>query len=289
MSERAVLLQLVEAADGVEPNWEDALRRAGFLGRRLPQRHRPLRRRRVLVLVAAVLAVIYVVSAVASDRPPVGLVYRLVDRSDEKYPVEQAPTLEGWVRRPRAINEAVMTPKGSMRLVTEVPTMHGSIAGHRFEMSALFRYHRSVRVRLLQVHFSPGGPAENAYGTKVPSIGGGSSAQIRGVDEPLEEEAVHWVSITADYAGEAPITKDGVGRGPKWLYGAANPKVTRVDLENTNDGTVVSVPTFAAPEGFPVRARFWVAALRLDRLVHVVVPRDKDGDELERWEMMMAL
>jgi hypothetical protein len=49
------------------------------------------------------------------------------------------------------------------------------------------------------------------------------------------------------------------------------------------------VPTFAAPEGYPVRFRIWVAALRLDKVVHVVVPLDRNGEELERWEMDMAL
>jgi len=96
---------------------------------------------------------------------------------------------------------------------------------------------------------------------------------------------MHWVSITASYTAEGPITSDGVGRGPKWLFGVAHPRVARVDLENTNDGTVVSVPTIPPPDGFPERVRFWVAALRLDQLVHVVVPRDGGGEELERWEM----
>lgn len=150
MSERAMLMQLAETAETVEPDWQDALRRAGYLGRRFPRR-KPVSRRRVFVLVAAALAVIYVVSAVAADRRPFGLAHQLVDRSDETYAVEQVPELEGWVRRRRAIDEPVMTEKGTMRAVREVPTIQGSIAANRFEMSAFVSDFRSDFLGRLRV------------------------------------------------------------------------------------------------------------------------------------------
>jgi hypothetical protein len=293
-----MLMQLVEAADGVEPSWDDALRRAGFVGRRLPRSDRPLRRRRVLVLVAAALAVIYVVSAVAADRRPFGLVHQLVDRSDETYAVEQVPELGGWIRRRRAIDEPVMTEKGSMQAVREVPTIQGSIAAHRFEMSAFVSDFRSNFLGRLRVGFSPGGPAEKCLptscgsGANVPYYGvaGVARLSIYGLGEELGLKPLRWVSIAATVGGTLEKTNAGyVGDGPKWFYGVANERVARVELENTNDGTVVSVPTFAPPNELPVRVRFWVAALRLDQLVHVVVPLDREGDELERWELYQAL
>jgi hypothetical protein len=298
MSERALLLELVEAADEVEPDWQDALGRAGYLARRFPRSGRPARRRRVLVLVAAALAVIYVVSAVAADRRPFGLVHQLVDRSEETYAVEQVPELEGWTRRRRAIDEPVMTEKGTMRAVREVPTIQGSIAAHRFEMSAFVSDFRSNVLGRLRVGFSPGGPAENCpptscgAGNSVPSYGvaGAARLNVYGLGEELGLKPLRWVSIAATVGGTLEKTTAGyVGDGPKWFFGVANEKVVRVELENTNDGTVVSVPTFAPPGDFPVRVRLWVAVLRLDQLVHVVVPHDREGDELERWELYQAL
>jgi hypothetical protein len=297
MSERALLMQLVEGANTVEPDWQDALRRAGYRGRRFPRSGRPVRRGRLLVLVAAALAVIYVVSAVAADRRPFGLVHQLVDRSDETYAVEQVPELEGWIRRRRAIDEPVMTEKGTMRAVREVPTIQGAIAANRFELSAFVSDFRSNFLGRLRVGFSPGGPAENcpptscASDAKVPYLGSGiARLNIYGLGEELGLKPLRWVSIAATVGGTLEKTNAGyVGDGPKWFFGVANEKVARVELENTNDGTVVSVPTFAPPNEFPIRVRLWVAAVRLDQLVHVVVPRDQDGEALERWEMNAAL
>ena len=305
MSERAILMRLAEPADTVEPDWQDALRRAGYLGRHIPRRRELVRPRRVLVLVAAALILIYAVAAVAAGRPRVGPAHWLFDRSDETYPVRQVPELGEWVLRKRSGVEFVQSKKeltciaelrpidlgprsdvciDRVPAITAIPVLRGSVAGHRFEISTWFSDPD------LNLGFDAGEPADPYYGTNVPAPGDGWGAVgIRGLREPVDGEILHWVSITATYTGEGPITKDGVGRGPKWFFGAANPKVARVDLVNTNDGTVVTVPTIPPPKGLPVRVRFWVAALRLDQLVHIVVPRDHEGDELERWRLEMAL
>jgi hypothetical protein len=304
VSEQAILMRLVEPADAVEPDWQDALSRAGYLARRFPRRRALLRPRRVLVLVAVALAVIYAVAAVAADSPRVGPAYWLFDRSGETYPVNQVPTLGEWVFRKRGTGGHVETKKGSVPEVTAVPVLQGSVAGHPFEMSALIdRDGRTVGPmeipprgswRGVMFGFSGGGPAEPRYGTNVPSIGGAGLASVRGLPqltpswvEPPEDDDLHWLSVTMSIPQK--LEASGGGTGPKWLYGVANPTVTRVDLENENDGTVVSVPTFAAPAESPVRLRLWVAVLRLDQLVHTVVPRDKDGEALEHWRLQIAL
>ena len=104
--------------------------------------------------------------------------------------------------------------------------------------------------------------------------------------EPLKGEEFHWVSLIL--AIPQRLEASGGGTGPKWLFGVANPNVSRVELENENDDTVVSVPTFAVPKDLTVRVRLWVAVLRLDQLVHTVVPRDKNGEPLEHWHQKIA-
>jgi hypothetical protein len=305
VSERAMLMQLVATADTVEPDWQDALRRAGYLGRHFPRRRELLRPRRVLVLVAAVLAVIYAVAAVAASSPRVGPAYWLFDRSGEMYPVNQVPTVGEWVVRKRGTLGAVQTDEGSVSEVKAVPVLQGSVAGHRFEMSALIDENgravgpmamRSPGSTVLSFGFSGGGPAEPSYGTNVPSVGSGGfgAAAVHGLPqlvppwaEPPEADDLHWVSLTLSIP--QGFEASGGGTGPKWLFGVANPRVTRVDLENENDGTVVSVPTFPGPDQSPVRLQLWVAVLRLDQLVHTVVPRDKDGEALEHWHLSTAL
>jgi hypothetical protein len=290
MSEQAVLTQLVERADRVPPDWQDALRRAGYLGRRFPRRQELLRPRRVAVILADALAAIYTVAAVAAGRPRVGPVYWFFDRSKETYPVRQVPRLEGWADLKRGTFDT--DPVTGGRAVKTVPVLKGTIAGHRFEMSAFTMDGRFA------LAFSGGGPAEPAHGTNVPSVGDGAgSAVVRGLPVPKvvggvpfeapDLEDMHWVSVTL--AIPQGFDASGGGTGPKWIYGVANPGVARVELRDENEGTAVSVPTFAAPEGYPVRFRIWVAALRLDKVVHVVVPLDRNGEELERWEMDMAL
>lgn len=293
MSERALLTELVEAADEVEPNWQGALRRAGYRGRHFPRGREPLRPRRVVALVAVLLAVIYAMAALAAGRPRFGPVYWLFDRSGETYPVQQVPRTSGWAELTRGVGwrDYVPGPDGGRYRPKPVPVLQGTVAGRRFEIAALTRW------GTVAVGFSGGGPAEPLYGTNVPSVGSGSGGYtVRGLPVPRavgrrfearDLEDMHWVSWTLDIP--EGFEASGGGTGPKWLYGVANPRVARVELVNENDGTVVSVPTLAGPAQYPFRLRFWVAVLRLDQLVHAVVPRDSRGEELERWEMPQAL
>jgi hypothetical protein len=71
------------------------------------------------------------------------------------------------------------------------------------------------------------------------------------------------------------------------MYGVANERVRRVDLEN-NQRQLVSVPTLEAPPDLGVRARSWVVILPVEHLVHTVVARDEDGNALERWRLPWA-
>lgn len=93
----------------------------------------------MLVLVAALLAVIYVVTAVAADRPRCGVVYWLFDRSRETYPRTQAPTIGEWLRAEREGLELVRTDERLVPQVLTVSALHGEVAGRRFEMQAFFK------------------------------------------------------------------------------------------------------------------------------------------------------
>lgn len=281
-----MLLQLVEAADGIEPDWHGALGRAGYRGRHLPGGREPVPPRRVVAFVVIALAVIYAMAALAAGRPRVGPVYWLFDRSDEVYPMQQTPALGRWTNRKRGTFDGP-SPQGGA-LVKVVPVLSGTVAGHRFEMAMGPITHHSYSV----LGFSAGGPAEPFHGTNVPAVGGGGFAAVRGLPVPAafetpDPEDLHWVSVTLGIPqGFEP---SGGGTGPKWIFGIANPRVARVDLVDEVADTVVSVPTFAGPPDAPFRGRIWVAVLRLDQLVNSVVPRDGEGEELERWELPQAL
>jgi hypothetical protein len=56
----------------------------------------------------------------------------------------------------------------------------------------------------------------------------------------------------------------------------------------SEDGTVVSVPTFPGPTDLTVPVRLRIAVLRLDHLVHTIVPRDQNSDALEHWDLELA-
>jgi hypothetical protein len=101
---------------------------------------------------------------------------------------------------------------------------------------------------------------------------------------PHGADELHWVG--SGLAIQGLIDPSGGGTGPKYLYGPATAEVRRVDLES--DDGVVSVPTFAGPPELGLDVRYWVAVLRLDRLVHTIVPRDAEGKALEHWHLAMA-
>jgi hypothetical protein len=286
VSEHALLMELVEPVDGVEPDWDDALRRAGFRARHFPRRppaeRRP--RRRVLALAALVLAAAFAISALAADRPH-RIVYWLFDRSPETFPQVQVPTLGRWHEEKRAgFGPLIETDHGLEPRVMTVPVLEGEVAGHRFEMEAfLSDLMNPNRPPDFVVGFSPGGPSKPYYGTNVPASGsGGWGFPVYGLPRAFPERDLHWVGWSVYIAG--PIEPSGGGTGPKYLSGPAAANVRRVDLVS-GDGSVVSVPTFPGPSSLGVPVRLWVAVLRLDHLVQTIVPRDANGKALEHWRL----
>jgi hypothetical protein len=284
-----LLMELVEPVEGVEPDWDDALRRAGFRARHFPRRPPAVRRRsvrRVLVLAALVLAAAFAISALAADRPH-GIVYWLFDRSPETYPQLQVPTLHQWHEEKRAgFGPLVKTDHGLEPRVMTVPVLEGEVAGHRFEMEVfLTDVLNPGRPPDLVVGFNPGGPAKPYYGTSIPAAaGGGFGFPGYGLPRAFPEQDLHWVGWSLLIPG--PIESGG-GTGPKYLSGPAAANVLRVDLVS-GDGSVVSVPTFPGPSSVGVPVRLWVAVLRLDHLVRTLVPRDANGKALEHWRLYPA-
>ena len=278
MIEQAMLMELVASTESIRPDWDDALRRAGYRGRYLPRSEKPFPARQAAVLVAVALAVIYVVSAVAagSSRGPV---YWLFDRSSETYPVLQEPQLGQWTSTLRAGFELVPTLNGLQPTVRSIPVLEGEVAGHRFEMEVY------LNDGTVWVGLNPGGPASPYYGTDIPAVaGGGGGFPMHGLRQP-DTDDLHWVGWTLYVPG--PIEPSGGGTGPKWVYGLAASNVRHVDLEGDH-GAVASVPTFGGPSDLGVDVRVWVCVLRLDQLVHTIVPRDASGDALEHWHLPQA-
>jgi hypothetical protein len=287
MNEQTMLLELVESTESVEPDWNDALKRAGYRGRYLPRREQPVRWRRVALIAAAAVVLLYVVTAVAADNPH-GVVYWLFDRSPKTFPVRQEPALSKWTLAKRSVFGLIQTDKGPVPpagrpqvQIWSVPVIHGELAGQPVEIEVYMGPHNQPAIGL-----SPGGPPKPAYGTNVPQLAGGAGGfPIYGLQTDGGPLGLHWVGWTLDVPG--PIEPTGGGTGPKYLYGLAAPKVRRVDLEGDH-GMVVSVPAFPGPATLGVNVRVWVAAVRLDQLVHTIVPRDANGDALEHWHLPEA-
>jgi hypothetical protein len=288
--ERAILMELAESVDAIEPDWDDAMRRTGFIGRSFPPRPAAARRtrttRRVLALAVLALAAAFAISAVAADQPH-RVVYWLFDRSPKTYPLIQVPTLGQWHEEKRAGLQLVKTEHGLEPDVETVPVIEGEVAGQRFEMLAfLTKLFNPSRPPDLYVGFNPGGTPKPYYGTNIPAFGGGGSGfPVHGLPQAFPTRDLHWVGLSVDIPG--PIEPSGGGTGPKYLSGPAAANVRRVDLVGA-DGSVVSVPTFPGPTSIGVPVRLWVAALRLDHLVQTIVPRDANGRALEHWHLDVA-
>jgi hypothetical protein len=91
----------------------------------------------------------------------------------------------------------------------------------------------------------------------------------------------HWVGFGTAIAGKVQNAETKIHVGP------AAENVRSVDLEN-DDGRVIRVPTIAAPKDLGVPARFWIAVLPVEHLVHTLVPRDNHGKALEHWHLPIA-
>ena len=287
MIERALLMELAEPVDGIEPDWDDAMRRAGFVGRYFPPSPAAARQtrtaRRVLALAVLALAAAFAISAVAADQPR-RVVYWLFDRSPETYPQTQVPTLGQWHEEKRAGLQLIKTEHGLKPDVRTVPVIEGEVAGHRFEMLAfLTNVFNPSRPPDLFIGFNAGGTPKAYYGTNIPAFGGGGGGfPVHGLPHAFPTGELHWVGLSVEIQG--PIEPSGGGTGPKYLSGPAAANVRRVDLVSP-DGSVVSVPTFPGPTSIGVPVRLWVAVLRLDHLVGTLVPRDANGKALEHWHL----
>lgn len=214
-------------------------------------------RRRTLVVVAAALAAIYTVPAVAQER------WWWVNSSDDSLqPVTQVVTVGRWTER-------------QLRFEGSVPTTRFAVDGRHWLLQAFVN-----KRRLLCVGISANPPWPPSEPVGFISCG----HPIHGVPPPRprrKEVEVHWVGFGTAIADNVESAKTKIHVGP------AAENVRSVDLEN-DDGRVIRVPTIAAPEGLGVPARFWIAVLPIEHLVHTVVPRDEDGKALEHWHLPIA-
>lgn len=254
-----MLMQLVEAADSVEPDWQDALRRAGYLGRRFPRRRQLLRPRLVLVVIALALAVLYSVSAVAQERW-----WWVTSPNDPARPVTQVVSVGPW-----SIKELMITSGD----VAAAPTTSVTTLGTRVAVQAYVSKEHSLCVGI--------GP------DPMPRDGGwgiGCGFPVRGLAPPgVSSEKLHWVGYVAGIPGKVTATS------PKFVFGPAAPNVHSVDLENPYEGRTIRVRTQPLPDSLGVDARFWIVVLAPHELVHTIVPRDEDGSALEHWRLTMAV
>jgi hypothetical protein len=262
MTEQTMLKQLVESADTVEPDWQDALRRAGFVGRHMRGRrdgrlHRALGRRRVLVLVVAAAATFYAVPAVAQERW-----WWVSSPNESMQPTTQVLTVGRWTGR-----ELTIQPEEGA-----VPSAPFDAVGEHWLLQAFIN-----KRNLLCVGVSPDPPRlanEGAFiacGHAVHGIGPATTPASRR----------HWVGFGTAIPGKVDDAKAHL------MFGPAAANVQEVDLEN-EDGRVIRVSTMAAPEGLGVPARFWIAVVPMEQLVHTIVPRDAEGRALEHWRLPIA-
>lgn len=253
-----MLMQLVETADTVEPDWPDALARAGYLGRHFPRRRELFGRRRLLVVLAAALATMYAVPAVAEER------WWWVSSPDESMqPITQVLTVGSWTSKELKIHPE----EGG------VPSARFDAVGGQWLLQAFINQRG-----LLCVGVSPDPPrlanevgAFIACGHPVHGIGPAATP----------ERDRHWVRFDTAIPGKVESAK------ARFMFGPAAANVRELDLEN-EDGRVICVSALAAPEGLGVPARFWIAVVPMEQLVHTLVPRDEDGTALERWRLPIA-
>lgn len=245
---------------GSSPRWKPAL----VVGRR-----------RVLVLIASALAAMFALSAVAAEQGRLPY-WTFGSADDPTYPLLQTPRLGSWKAEATTIPpfgfDGPLEPGEAVR----VPTIEGASAGKQWKMQAFVGFR---------------GRAYLCYGLSADAP---MLVDDEGYFGTCDSRAEWFFTPSSSTTGETHAVQYGVaipgqvGSGPKYLYGTAASNVARVDLVS-DDGTVLTVPTFPVSDDLGVPARLWVAVLRLDHLVHTIVPRDKDGEALERWELEAAL
>jgi hypothetical protein len=215
-------------------------------------------RRRLLAVVAAALAVTYVVPALAQERW-----WWVTSSGDPWRPVSQVITLGRW-----EVQDLLVDPSR-----TRVPTAHLVAAREHWIVQA---YLSTGGQLCLGISPDPPLPANEGAGI-------GCGFPVRGMNGSTTPDAKeHWVGYIAGVPGKVTATS------PKFMFGPAASTVRTVDLANSNDRTVIRVPTHALPSSLGVDGRFWIVVIRPDQLVHMIVPRDEKGDALEHWRLPIA-
>lgn len=276
MNLRRILDDFVEAADGITPDWDDAVRRAStspqpreYAARGPSQLWSRFRARRALLLVTAALAGVVVVSAVAAQGSGRFPYWTFAGASDPTYPTTQTSTTGVWGVEQRALPPHYDADGHPL----EVPTIRGVTAGYSWTLQA---YVSEDATAATSGQLCVGiGPRER----KPANEGAFESCWNRDFVDGDSADG-HWAAIAVAIPAK-------IGTGPKLLFGPAAREVERVDLES-DDGSVVRARTFDGPSNARVPGRVWVAVLPLDRLVRTLVPRNRDGDALERWDLEVA-
>lgn len=112
------------------------------------------------------------------------------------------------------------------------------------------------------------GGAINCSATEYPGPGHSDDSHVE----------THWLGFFTHVPGLLDQAEE------KLIAGPTNENVADVDLI-VSDGAPIRVHTLAAPPGLPVSVRFYVAALPVDKVVRALVPRDAQGNALERWNL----
>jgi hypothetical protein len=215
-------------------------------------------RRRVLVVVATVLATLYAVPAVAQERW-----WWVSSPNESMQPTTQVLTVGRWTSQ-----ELKIHPEEG-----RVPSARFDAVGGHWLLLAFINQRKLLCVGVM--------PDPPELGNDV----GGFIACGHGVHgvgpATTPESARHWVGFGTAIPGKVENAK------ARFMFGPAAANVREVDLANA-DGRVIRVSTMAAPEGLGVPARFWIAVVPMEQLVHTVVPRDAEGHELERWRLPIA-
>jgi hypothetical protein len=213
-------------------------------------------RRRMLVALAAVVAAIYSVPAVAEES------WWWANSGDSSMqPVTQVLTVGRWTSQ-----DLMIHPEEGA-----VPSAGFDAAGGHWLLQAFINHQGHLCVGV-----SPDPPRvanEDAF------IACGHP--VHGISSATTSADLHWVGFGTAVPGRV---EDANAR---FVFGPAAANVREVDLEN-EDGRVLRVSTMAAPEGLGVPARFWIAVVPMEQLVHTLVPRDAEGNELEHWRLPIA-
>jgi hypothetical protein len=222
------------------------------------------RRRRVLVVVAAAVSVIYAVPAVAQEQW-----WWMGSPNATVKPVSQVVTVGKWK------TEELLDPR-VVRPAQTAPVTTGDV---RWVVQAFVSKHRGLNEDMLCLALSPD---RSPPGADL-GAGGACGFPVHGLaPRATDPDDLHWVGFSATIPGR-PTT--GV---PKIVYGPAAANVHTVELQDSVGGRSIRVPTHAIPDEVGVDARFWIVAVPPEQLVHTLVPRDEDGDVLERWRLPTA-